>query len=188
MHPRGIAGYIIRSFNLLCGVIVISMAAALVVNQPTGGSPSQINYSVFVGVFSLLTLIYTAITSSLVPDGIGGAAIIIILDLLNLLFYLCGGIAMAVALRVHSCGNVAYVKTNAIIAGSTQRCHEAQTLTAFLWFGIFPLFCPPTSWECRLICVLGFASYVISAILTAALSGGVSMHRRSGVIPQMRGV
>ena len=42
---------------------------------------------------------------------------------------------MAVALKVHSCGNVAYVITNGIIAASTQRCHEAQTLTAFLWFG-----------------------------------------------------
>ena len=140
MHPRGNAGYIIRSVNVLCGIIVISMAAALVVNQPSGGSPSQINYSVFVGVFSILTLIYTAITSSFAPDGIGGAPIIIVLDLLNLLFYLCGGIAMAVALRVHSCGNEAYVKSNGIIAGSTQRCHEAQTLTAFLWFGIAPPF------------------------------------------------
>ena len=46
---------------------------------------------------------------------------------------------MAAAMRVHSCGNVAYVITNSITAGSTQRCHEGQTLTAFLWFGTSPL-------------------------------------------------
>jgi hypothetical protein len=139
MHPRGIAGWILRALEFTFAVIVLSMAAALVANQPSGGSPSQINYSVFVGVFSLLSWFYTVGASSFSPDGLGSAIIVVILDSLNILFYFCGGIAMAVALKVHSCGNVAYVITNSITAGSTQRCHEAQTLTAFLWFGMPPL-------------------------------------------------
>ena len=138
MYPSGIIGYILRALQLFFGIIVISMAAALVANQPSGGSPSQINYSVFVGVFSLLTWFYTVIASSASPDGIGAPVVVIVLDSLNTLFYFCGGVAMAVAMRVHSCGNVAYVITNGITAGSTQRCHEGQTLTAFLWFGIIP--------------------------------------------------
>jgi len=140
MHPRGITGWIIRTLELVFGIIVLAMAAALVANQPSGGSPSQINYSVFVGVFSLLSWFYTVFATQVSPDGLGSPIIVVILDSLNLLFYFCGGIAMAVALRVHSCGNVAYVMSNGITAGSTQRCHEGQTLTAFLWFGMVPLF------------------------------------------------
>jgi Membrane-associating domain len=135
MHPRGLAGYIIRTIEFVFAVITLALAAALVANQPSGGSPSEVNYSVFVGVFSLLTWFYTVIVSSFAPDGLGAPLIIIILDSLNLLFYFCGGIAMAAAMRVHSCGNSTYVTNNKITAGSTHRCHEGQALTAFLWFG-----------------------------------------------------
>jgi Membrane-associating domain len=136
MHPGGIVGWVLRALQFLFAVIVLSLAAALVANQPNGGSPSQINYSVFVGVFSLLTWFYTVAASSFSPDGVGAPIICIVIDFLNTLFYFAGGVAMAVALRVHSCGNTAYVLTNKITAGSTQRCHEGQTLTAFLWFGM----------------------------------------------------
>ena len=136
MHPHGLAGWIIRAIQFLFDIIVLSLAAALVANQPTGGSPSQVNYSVFVAVFSLLTWFYTVIMSSISPDGLGAPGIIIILDSINILFFFAGGVAMAAGMGVHSCGNVAYVLENGIVAGSTQRCHEGQTLTAFLWFGM----------------------------------------------------
>ena len=139
MHPRGISDYVLRSLELFFGVIVLSMAVALVTNQFNRGSPSEINYSVFISVFSLLSWFYIIIASSFSSESIDDPMIIIILDSLNLLFYFCGGIAMIVALRVHSCGNIAYVTMNNITAGSTQCCHEAQTLTAFLWFGTSPL-------------------------------------------------
>ena len=135
MHPRGIAGWILRPLQFLFDILVLSLAAALIANQPSGGSPSQINYSVFCGVFSILTWSYSAVASSISPDGLGAPVIIIILDSLNMLFFFAGGIAMAVALGVHSCGNISYIIANGIIAGSMQRCHEAQALTAFLWFG-----------------------------------------------------
>jgi hypothetical protein len=137
MHPQGIIGYILRALQFLFAVIVLALSGALVANQPSGGSPSQVNFDVFVAVFSLLTWFYTAVTSTISPDGLGSTVIIMILDSLNTLFYFAAGVAMAVALRVHSCGNIDYLRTNGITAGSTQRCHEAQTVTAFLWFGMF---------------------------------------------------
>jgi Membrane-associating domain len=137
MHPTGISGFILRPLQFIFAVLVLSLSAALVANQPTGGSPSQVNYAVFVGVFSLLTWFYTVAMSTISPDGLGSPILITILDALNSLFYFCGGIALATALRVHSCGNIAYVVTNKITAGSTRRCHEAQATTAFLWFGMF---------------------------------------------------
>lgn len=129
-----------RTVQIVLDVIVLAMAAALVANQPSGGSPSQINYAVFVGVITILTWFYTVAASTFNPEGLGSPIIIIILDSLNCLFTFAGGIALAVALRVHSCGNVEYLVTNGITAGSSQRCHEAQTLTAFLWFGAKPPF------------------------------------------------
>jgi hypothetical protein len=139
MHPGGLVGWIIRTIQFVFDVIILAMAAALVANQPTGGSPSQINYAVFVGVFGLLTWFYTAAASSFNSEGLGSPLIVLVIDSLNCLFAFCGGIALAVAMRVHSCGDTAYIVTNAITAGSTQRCHEGQTLTAFLWFCNYPL-------------------------------------------------
>jgi hypothetical protein len=136
MYPGGILGWALRGFQFFFAVIVLALSGALVANQPSGGSPSQVNYAIFVAVFSILTWFYTAGASRFSPDGIGAPVIIIILDSLNLLFFFAGGIALAVALRVHSCGNIEYVQTNGITAGSTQRCHEAQAATAFLWFGM----------------------------------------------------
>jgi len=139
MHPPGITGWVLRGLQFMFNILVLSLSAALVANQPSGGSPSQVNYCVFCGVISLLTWFYTVGASTISPDGLGAPVIIIILDSLNSLFFFAGGIAMAVALHVHSCGNIAYIMTNQIIDGSSQRCHEAQATTAFLWFGMFLL-------------------------------------------------
>ena len=136
MYPKGIVGWAIRGSQLFFAIIVLALAGALVANQPSGGAPSQINYAIFVGVFSILTWFYTAGATHVSSDGIGAPVVIVILDCLNLLFYFAGGVALAVALSVHSCGNIAYIETNWITAGSSQRCHEAQACTAFLWFGM----------------------------------------------------
>lgn len=89
---------------------------------------------------------------------------------------------MAVALRVHSCGNIAYIMMNKIISGSTQRCHEAQALTAFLWFGTFG------SFRFRLIRA-GFAAYLVSAVLTGVMSDSApSRNRGVRAVSQMRSV
>ena len=189
MHPNGVVGWIIRALQLFFDIIVLSMAAALVANQPSGGSPSQVNYSVFVGVFTILSWLYTAAASTVNPEGLGSPVIIIILDSLNALFTFAGGVALAVALRVHSCGNVAYIMTNGIIAGSTQRCHEAQTLTAFLWFGNNPHH-PGIGLE--LTSAIAFGAYLASIIAIALFSsvevrrirkggGGVSQMTSLGV-------
>lgn len=181
MHPQGIAGWILRALQFFFSVIVLALAGALVANQPSGGSPSQINYDIFVAVFALLTWFYTAAASTWSPDGIGAPILIIALDALNTLFFFAGGVAMAVALRVHSCGNDAFVLSNGITAGSTQRCHEAQAATAFLWFGI-----PRKTFMGLMV---GFAAYLVSTIMTAVF-GGASIRRRGGggVVPQMRSV
>lgn len=116
-------------------------------------------------------------------DGFAIPLVMVILDALNTLLFLCGGIALAAYLGVHSCGNDVsiwlrrsisrsrwilideqkYVLTNGITNGSLnrrKRCREAQAVTAFLWFG--------------------FAAWVGSLILSALSSrGGASL--RGGI-------
>ena len=116
--------------------------------EATGGNPSIVNYDMFVAVFSMLTLFYL-IPATIKEDWAFHPLIMIVLDLLNTLFFFVGAVATASYLGVHSCGNSKYTSSNSVTSGSknpSKRCHEAQASTAFLWFG--------------------FAAYVASSVLS----------------------
>jgi len=69
------------------------------------GNPSIVNYCMFVAVFSMISLIY--LIAATVNEGFVIMPILpLIVDALNTLFFLIGGIALAAYLGVHSCGNV----------------------------------------------------------------------------------
>jgi hypothetical protein len=68
------------------------------------GDPSIVNYDMFVAVVSMLSLFYL-IPATIKDDLAFHPLIMIALDLLNTLFFLCGALAMAGYLGVHSCGN-----------------------------------------------------------------------------------
>lgn len=67
------------------------------------GNPSIINYIIFVSVFAMLSLFY--LIGAAIMDGFAIPLVMVILDALNTLLFLCGGIALAAYLGVHSCGN-----------------------------------------------------------------------------------
>lgn len=118
-------------------IIVLSLAAALVDNQPSEGDGSHVIFCLVVGVFSIITWVYTL--KHLWWGGMVGNTIVLVLDLLNLMMYGGSGIEMiANNVLSHSCGNTDFISSNKVIGGSTQRCYEAQTVTVFLWFGITP--------------------------------------------------
>lgn len=146
------------------------------------GNPSIVNYCMFVAVFSMLSLFY--LIAATVNEGFVIMPILpLIVDALNTLFFLIGGIALASYLGVHSCGDVVstyrllrrcfsaltntkdYISTNSVTTGSyndAKRCHEGQAVCAFLWFG--------------------FAAYLGSLVFSAmeARGGGVSV-RTGGI-------
>lgn len=68
------------------------------------GNPSIINYDMFVATFGMLSLLYL-IPTTFKEDFAFHPVIPIVLDGLNALFFLIGGIATAAELGVHSCGN-----------------------------------------------------------------------------------
>jgi len=168
-----IVNWVLRIVEFVFSVIVLALTSAMVAQKPDGqGTSSQVNYLIFASVFSLLTWFYSVITVQWFTDNLGAPVIILALDLLNTLFYFCGGIALAAALGVHSCGDPIYLATNGItngivdgkLIGSAQLCHEGQAATAFAWFL--------------------FAIYLVSTILVG-ISGGVSTSRVKSRMPAM---
>ncbi|KAK6359000.1 hypothetical protein TWF696_000172 [Orbilia brochopaga] len=124
----------VRGVQFFLNILTLALAGALVAQQTIGGSPSQVNFALFASIFSMLTLFYTLFAA--ITDG-GHPQVLLGTDALNTLFTFAAGTALAAGLGVHSCGNMAYVKSNSITNGNpdqTARCHEAQALCAFLWF------------------------------------------------------
>ena len=68
------------------------------------GNPSIINYDMFVSVFAMLTLFYL-IPATFQESLMVHPIIMIVIDVLNTIFFFCGAVAMSADLRVHSCGN-----------------------------------------------------------------------------------
>ncbi len=71
--------------------------------EAINGNPSPINFTMFVAVFALLSLLYL-IPASIV-ESLAFPLVMIILDVINTLLFLIAGIVMAARLGVHSCGN-----------------------------------------------------------------------------------
>jgi hypothetical protein len=75
------------------------------------GNPAIVNYSMFVAVFSMLSLLYL-IPASIKESFMIHPLLVVGLDVLNALFYFCAAVAMSAYLHVHSCSNrVSYNQT-----------------------------------------------------------------------------
>lgn len=70
-------------------------------------NPAVVNYTMFVAVFGMLSLIYLIVATFNDAFAIN-PLFMVIADALNALFFLIGGIALAAKLGVHSCGNVVF--------------------------------------------------------------------------------
>ncbi|KAI9855374.1 MAG: hypothetical protein M1813_009832 [Trichoglossum hirsutum] len=149
---------ILRSVQAFCTLLILALVGNMV-HEATHGNPSVVNYQIFVGAFSFLSLIY--LFPSALTDRFRYRLVTLVLDALNTLFFFAGGVALAARLGVHSCGNQAYLKLNKVTNGAdnmSKRCHEAQAATAFLWFG--------------------FAAYLVSAILSSLGAKGSGANLR----------
>ncbi|KIW04079.1 uncharacterized protein PV09_04896 [Verruconis gallopava] len=152
----------LRGFEFLWTLLTMALVGNMIASA-FSGNPSIINYTMFVTVFSMLSLFYL-IPTTLKSDFSFHPMLALGLDLLNTLFFLCGAIALAAYLGVHSCGNSDYTHTNSITNGAhdtAKRCHEAQASTAFLWFG--------------------FAAYAASTVMSG-------LEARGGSTVNMRGI
>jgi hypothetical protein len=102
-HELQVCGLELTSEQFLWTLLIMALVGNMI-HDALGGNPSIVNYDMFAAVFSMLSLFY------LVPVAIKEEfafhpLIAIVLDFFNTLFFLCGAIAMAGYLGVHSCGN-----------------------------------------------------------------------------------
>ncbi|KAL1617704.1 hypothetical protein SLS54_007708 [Diplodia seriata] len=116
---------VFRGLELLWALLVMALIGNMIATA-YAGNPSIVNYSMFVSVFSMLSLFY--LIPATIKDGLGIPIATIALELLN-----------------------GYTHSNFITNGSRdteKRCREAQASTAFLWFG-FACFCATAffSWQ-----------------------------------------
>ncbi|KAF2840102.1 putative non-classical export protein Nce2 [Patellaria atrata CBS 101060] len=126
----------LRGLQFLWTLLIMALVGNMIATS-YAGDPSIVNYTMFVSVFAMLSLFYL-IPTTLKPDFSFHPALTVALDAINTLLFLCGAIALAAYLGVHSCNNRSYTLTNLVTNGSVdteKRCREAQASTAFLWFG-----------------------------------------------------
>ncbi|KZF18949.1 non-classical export protein Nce102 [Xylona heveae TC161] len=152
-----------RSFQFIWTVIIMGLVGNMIATA-NHNNTAVVNYAMFVAAFSLFTLFYTIPASF--KEGLSFHPIILlVVDLLNTIFFFCAGVALASKLRVHSCGNYGYLVSNSVINSSQfhlkKRCHEAQAVTAFMWFA--------------------FAAYLISLVISGMSSSGPTNLRSGGV-------
>jgi Membrane-associating domain len=140
---------IVRCTQLLFAIVVISLTGDIIANSywnqvPRGaGNPPQINYPMFIGVWTLLSECYFLLTIFRpLPHKEIQQYVTAALDGLNAVFYVGAAIALAAAMNIHRCSNEDYISGNPVTVGAPdegRRCREAQALTAFVWFN-FALF------------------------------------------------
>lgn len=130
-----VLGMGLRAWQLICAIIVTAMAGNNIA-RATNGTHSIINYTLFVGVWWLFTLLYFLPTSFI--DKFAIPIVDMAFDGLSVLFGFCAAVALPAYLGAHSCSNRRYTLYNGVTNSSPQleqNCRQAQTATAFLWFG-----------------------------------------------------
>ncbi|KAL8957866.1 MAG: hypothetical protein Q9193_004968 [Seirophora villosa] len=95
----------LRGFQLFMTVLIMALIGNAI-QEANDGNHSIINYVIFVSVFALLSLIY--LIGAAIMESFAIPIAMLVLDALNTLLFLIGGIALAAYLGVHSCNNLVY--------------------------------------------------------------------------------
>lgn len=96
-----IANFIALKF--LWTVLVMALIGNMIA-EAFAGNPATVNYAMYTAAFSLLSLFYL-VPASFNTDWALHPIIMVVVDVLNAIFFLCAGIALAAKLESHSCNN-----------------------------------------------------------------------------------
>ena len=98
--------------------------------EADAGNPSIINYSMFVAVLGMLSLFY--LIPATIKDSLAiSPMFVLIVDLVNVLFWFCGAVALAAKLGVHSCSNeVSHIRRGlCAVRGANDPCRTTSNAT-----------------------------------------------------------
>lgn len=87
--------------QLIFVILVLALSGALVQQQDRGGSPTRINYSIFVAAFAAVTHLY--LFPATIVSRIASPLFMALLDFVNAVLFLCAGIAVAAQLGGRRC-------------------------------------------------------------------------------------
>lgn len=130
--------HVVLAVQVVLSVLVLGLTIALIATQPVGtSSTSQVNYTVFVVIFSLLGWFFVFIIAPRYDHlfatretslGIGAVAII---------FYLGAALALTVAISpAGNCGDSDFLDKNKVIVGLSSRCRVVYADIVLLWLGM----------------------------------------------------
>jgi hypothetical protein len=121
-----IIGLALRGLEFTFTIIIMGMIGNIIA-MAWAGNPSSINYSMFTVAFSLVSLFYL-IPATWSESIAGHPMIVVVFDLLNMIFFLCAGIALAARLHVHSCKNrVRFHVTGPVAFENANSCFYNRT-------------------------------------------------------------
>ncbi|KAK9237804.1 membrane-associating domain-containing protein [Lipomyces kononenkoae] len=126
-----ITNVVLRLLLLVFLAITMGLTGSLIATQIFGNP--QVNYMMFASTFGLIFGAFYPFVSLFISP-IAFPIAIALCDFLVAVFTFAGATALAVAIRVHSCTNVNYIRANRVAQGATSRCRKAQADTSFMYF------------------------------------------------------
>ncbi|KAL8787085.1 MAG: hypothetical protein Q9213_002427 [Squamulea squamosa] len=102
LPPPSVARRLINSRQFLLTLFILALTGN-VIAEAKAGNHSIINYTMFLAVFAMLSLLY--LVGAAIIESIAIPLALLALDAINTLLFLIGGIALAAYLGVHSCSN-----------------------------------------------------------------------------------
>jgi hypothetical protein len=135
---RNFTLYAVLSAQVILSIVVFCLTVGLVATQPLGtSSPSQINFVVFVVIFSLLSWFFIFILAPRYDHLFPTRETSLIVGGIAIIFYLSAALALTVAISpAGSCTDEAYLGNNKIVAGRTSRCRLVDADIVLLWLGM----------------------------------------------------
>ncbi|KAK9464409.1 membrane-associating domain-containing protein [Lipomyces arxii] len=131
MGAMFITNVVLRCLLFVFLTICMGLTGSLI-NGAMFGNP-QVNFMMFASAFGLLFGCMYGILAMFISF-LAFPFVIAAIDFLVCVFAFSGATALAVAIRVHSCTNDAYVMSNKVAQNSTDRCRKAQADTVFMYF------------------------------------------------------
>jgi len=125
--------------QVVLSVLVLGLTISLVATQPVGtSSTSQVNYTVFVVIFSLLGWFFIFIIAPRYDHLFPTRQVSLGIGLVTIIFYLGAALALTVAISpAGSCTDSDFVTKNKVTVGLSSRCRVVYADIVLLWLGMW---------------------------------------------------
>ena len=104
----------VKKYQFLWTLLIMALVGNMI-SEAIAGNPSSINYIMFTAAFAMLSLLYL-IPATCSDKFVGHPFIMLVVDLINTIFFFCAAIALPSRLHVRSCSNRVCISSTVIIS------------------------------------------------------------------------